>query len=69
MKLRAWNVFSSLEVDVDMFAACDEDLLVKLNVHNDYLLRYNNRLVKCFILHSTAVIFYILGEDYLPIPE
>ncbi|XP_042283303.1 polycystic kidney disease protein 1-like 2 [Thunnus maccoyii] len=36
--LRAWNVFSSLEVDVDMLAACDKDSVIKLNGHNDYLL-------------------------------
>ncbi|XP_067459444.1 polycystin-1-like protein 2 [Thunnus thynnus] len=42
VRLRAWNVFSSLEVDVDMLAACDKDSVIKLNGHNDYLLTRPN---------------------------
>lgn len=41
MKLRAWNVFSSLEVDVDMPATCSTDSV---------------EVVKRF-LHETAVVF------------
>ncbi|XP_044072039.1 polycystic kidney disease protein 1-like 2 [Siniperca chuatsi] len=43
VKLRAWNVFSSLKVDVDMLASCGKDSLVELNGHNDYLLSFNKR--------------------------
>ncbi|XP_068592767.1 polycystin-1-like protein 2 [Cebidichthys violaceus] len=36
VKLRAWNVFSSLEVDVDMFALCGKDSVAKQHIH-DYM--------------------------------
>lgn len=45
VKLRAWNAFSSLEVDVDTFDICGKDSAVKLNGQNDHLLRQ----VKCFL--------------------
>ncbi|KAM7407743.1 hypothetical protein PAMA_003475 [Pampus argenteus] len=38
VRLRAWNVFSSVEVDVDMSAACDKDPIIKPNTHNNYLM-------------------------------
>ncbi|XP_037646091.1 polycystic kidney disease protein 1-like 2 [Sebastes umbrosus] len=46
VKLRAWNVFSSLEVDMDMFAFCGKDSVVKLNGHNDYLLRPRKKHIR-----------------------
>ncbi|XP_047457946.1 polycystic kidney disease protein 1-like 2 [Mugil cephalus] len=44
--LRAWNVFSSLEVDVDTYASCKKDSVVKLNGHYDRFLRLNRKTVR-----------------------
>uniref|UniRef100_A0A3B4YES0 Polycystic kidney disease protein 1-like 2 n=1 Tax=Seriola lalandi dorsalis TaxID=1841481 RepID=A0A3B4YES0_SERLL len=43
VKLRARNVFSSLDVDVNKFASCGKDSVVKLNGHNDNWLNFNKR--------------------------
>ncbi|XP_071328687.1 polycystin-1-like protein 2 [Trachinotus anak] len=43
VKLRARNVFSFLEVDVDMLASCGKDEVFKLNGHNDNWLSFNKR--------------------------
>ncbi|XP_041663058.1 polycystic kidney disease protein 1-like 2 [Cheilinus undulatus] len=40
VKLRAWNDFSSLEVEVDMFNICDKDSLVDQSSQNDYALTF-----------------------------
>ncbi|KAL7385772.1 hypothetical protein ABVT39_028164 [Epinephelus coioides] len=44
MKVRAWNVFSSLEVDVDMFAFCGKDSLS--NGHDDHFLRPGKKPIR-----------------------
>lgn len=51
MKLKAWNVFSSVEVDVDMFASCGVDSDLKVKDHNHDLLIFDkgkDELVNCF---------------------
>ncbi|XP_049449240.1 polycystic kidney disease protein 1-like 2 [Epinephelus fuscoguttatus] len=44
MKVRAWNVFSSLEVDVDMFAFCGKDSVS--NGHDDHFLRPGKKQIR-----------------------
>ncbi|AWP12851.1 putative polycystic kidney disease protein 1-like 2 [Scophthalmus maximus] len=44
VKLRARNVFSSLEVDVDMFDSCGKDSIIKPNEHNNHGLSLNTSL-------------------------
>ncbi len=63
MKLRARNVFSSLEVDVNVFASCGKDSAVTVvNGHNDYLLTFNKRPVKCFLFtFNSSDILYLRG--------
>ncbi|XP_035813867.2 polycystic kidney disease protein 1-like 2 [Amphiprion ocellaris] len=43
VKLRAQNVFSSLEVDVDMFTSCSEESAVEINALHADLLRFSKR--------------------------
>lgn len=48
VKLRAWNIFSSLEVDVDMFGSCGKDSALKqVNVFFVFLINQE----WCFIFN------------------
>lgn len=50
VRLRAWNLFSSLEVDVSMIDARDRESIIKLNGPREHSLR---RLVKCLLFLFT----------------
>ncbi|CAJ1078835.1 polycystic kidney disease protein 1-like 2 [Xyrichtys novacula] len=43
VKLRAWNVFSSSEVDMDIFPSCGKNSLVEQYRYNNHLLRLENQ--------------------------
>ncbi|XP_078118997.1 polycystin-1-like protein 2 [Sander vitreus] len=55
VKLRAWNAFSSLEVDVDTFDICGKDSAVKLNGQNDHLFRQRKKHLRVARSAMTAI--------------
>lgn len=43
MKIKAWNAFSCLEVEV--FDCCDDNIIKKLNSPDEHLLSINRKMV------------------------
>ncbi|XP_034549878.1 polycystic kidney disease protein 1-like 2 [Notolabrus celidotus] len=65
VKLRAWNIFSSMDVDVDMFTSCGENSLVEQNSYNDYLFQLHGRQRKKHIRVDRSAEKFIGSSEQL----
>lgn len=59
IKLKAWNTFSSVEVDVDMLTICSKDPDIKEAKYLLFILYFFPCLVFKMSLHSVSIIPFI----------
>lgn len=62
MKLKAWNIFSSVEVDVDMLATCSKDTDIK-EVNYHFVLSCSSFCLLCIL------VIFMFFVPFLPFSE